>query len=286
MAFSLRKPKDDDNQALSVEETKQRFSLGGRKKGGADSHIGPIEVGVVLLPSRYADARRARRVTQVSIITGTLALSTIALASALIWRHTQELQVERDVLQARVDTLNAQQAALKEFQDQANKLNKVNNDLKAVMSSEVSWARMLNDLSMTVPPTTTLEGFSATIIPEAAANVASTVDPSLVPSDSKSEDPNAEPKPPVSIGDISIEGYSIEKYSPGVETVLARFDEVLSYSDVFLSSTSKTQTEGVIAGQSASTNGEVAKSEFSTAIKIGPAALTGRYRDGLPETGE
>lgn len=286
MAFSLRKPKDDDNQELSVEETKQRFALGGRKKSAADSPSGPIEVGVVLLPSRYADARRARRVTQASVITGTLAVSAIALASALIWRHTQELQVERDVLQARVDTLHSQQAALKEFQDQANKLSKVNNDLKTVMSSEVSWARMLNDLSMTVPATATLEGFSASITPEAAANVASTVDPSLVPSKTTEDDPNAEPKPPVSIGDISIEGYSIEKYSPGVETVLARFDEVLSYSDVFLSSTSKTQTEGVIAGQATSSNGEVDKSDFSTVIKIGPAALTGRYRDGLPETGE
>lgn len=286
MAFSLRKPKGDDNEELSVEETKQRFSLSGRKKSTPDSFSGPIEVGVVLLPSRYADARRSRRVTQISVITGTLAISAIALASALVWRHTQELQVERDVLQARVDTLNSQQAALKEFQEQANKLNKVNGDLKAVMSSEVSWARMLNDLSMTVPATATLEGFSASIDPRSAAEVANTIDPSAVSSDKKSEDPNAEPKPPVSIGDISIEGYSIEKYSPGVETVLARFDEVLSYSDVFLSSTSKTEAEGVIAGQSATASGEVAKSEFTTAIKIGPAALTGRYRDGLPETGE
>ena len=285
MAFSLRKPKGDDAPESSAEETTPRFSLSRAKKTNQPSTMGPVEVGVVLLPPRYADARRARRVTQISIIAGTLCLSAIALGSALVWRQTQEMQVERDALQARVDTLNSQVAALKEYQEQANRLNKVNNDLKTVMASEVSWARMLNDLSMTVPATATLEGFSATIEPAAAAAAATTIDPSAVAKEG-SEDPNATPKPPISIGDISIEGYSIEKYSPGVETVLARFDEVLSYSNVFLSSTSKTEAEGVLSGQAASSNGEVSKSEFSTAIKIGPAALTGRYRDGLPETGE
>lgn len=285
MAFSLRKPKDDDNQEPSPsEESTSRFSLSRSKRTASASPIGQTDVGVILLPSRYADARRAKKVTQISVVAGTLALSAIALGSALVWRQTQEMQVERDALQARVDTLQSQVAALNEFQAQANRLNKVNQDLKTVMSSEVSWARMLNDLSMTVPGTATLEGFSASIDPVAATNVASSVDPSAVVSDQASDDPNAEPKPPISIGDISIEGYSIEKYSPGVETVLARFDEVLSYSDVFLSSTSKTETEGVVDGQSS--GGDVTKSEFSTAIKIGPAALTGRYRDGLPETGE
>ncbi|WP_336249591.1 hypothetical protein [Stomatohabitans albus] len=287
MAFSLRKPKGDDapdqSPSQPSEETTTRFSLG-RKKHTVP--VGPTSVGVILLPPRYADARRSKRVLQISIIAGTLCISAMALGSALVWRHTQEMIAERDAQKVRVDTLQSQVTALNEFKAQADRLANANDNLKLVMSSEVSWARMLNDLSMTVPATATLEGFSANIEPAAAYAVSTSNDPSVVPSEGATPDPNEPPKPPISIGDISIEGYSIEKYSPGVESVLARFDEVLSYSDVFLSSTSATKAEGVLAGSASTTVEELTKSQFSTNIKIGPAALTGRYRNGLPETGE
>lgn len=283
MAFSLRKPKDGDGIEQSPESTTSRISLK-RKKDTTPS--GPVTVGVVLLPPRYAEAKRSRRVTQISLVAGTLCLSAIALGSALVWRNTQEITAERDAMQARVNTLQSQVTALNEFKAQADRLASANKDLTAVMSSEVSWARMLNDLSMTVPATATLEGFNASIDVIAAANLAASVDPSAVETDKPSESISEPPKPPVSIGEINIEGYSIERYSPGVETVLARFDEVLSYSDVFLSSTSATKADGVLSGQAPATSGELTKSQFSTNIKIGTAALTGRYANGLPETGE
>lgn len=283
MAFSFRKRKPAEEATPLGETTAPIPVVAGTPSVQAP---GPVAVnynnpavGVVLLPPRYGLARRSRRLAQLSVVLGTLVISGMALGSAVVWRQTQEVTAARDVLQVRVNTLQSQVNTLQEYSEQAERLSRANSDLKLAMGPEVSWARVLNDLAMTVPSTAALERFDASLDVTAARNAATT----YVPGSEKEN--GAEDEPKQSIGTLSMSGYSINRYSPGVETVLTQFMDVQSYSSVFLPSTKR---EELVGARLAVDDPDVrfdGKYTFDLKIDISPAALTGRYRNGLPEVG-
>jgi hypothetical protein len=157
---------------------------------------------------------------------------------------------ERDVAQAEVARLQAEVAGLRHFRELADELESRNAVLTAAMANEIGWARVLNDLSLAFPGTSSMQSLSAL-----------TPDPD--------PDPGAIDFGPA-VGSMTFTGYSIERYAPGVEAVLIEFDKVRAFFHPFLSSASR---------------GEIGTTEVTTftgSVQLDDEAYTRRYDEGLP----
>jgi hypothetical protein len=118
------------------------------------------------------------------------------------------------------------------------------------MADEVGWARVLNDLSLAFPGTSSLQSLSA------------------VTQDPEQLDGTVDFGP--AIASMSFTGYSIERYAPGVEAVLIEFDKVRAFFNPFLSTASR----GDIGATEVTT--------FTGSVQLDDEAYTRRYDEGLP----
>jgi cell division protein FtsB len=210
-----------------------------------------MSVRVNLLPQEVHTARAGRRATNVTIL---LVLLFVALLGGLYVLKLQEIQQaeeERDAVQAEVDRLEAEVASLEQFRQLADELEARNAILASAMAREVSYARLLNDMSLAFPANASLRTLQVT-----------------------AQDP-ADAPGGVSFGDsvaiIAYNGYSVERYAPGVETVIIEFDKV---DHLFATYLTAAQTEEV---------GDTEVTGFSGTVQVDDDAYTQRYADGLPE---
>lgn len=210
---------------------------------------------VNLLPKEIEERARARRTTSWAI--GAVAAYAALLGLLYIAKlgDLNAARTDRDNAQAAVAQLQAELADLEEFADLDRQLTARNQLLAAAMATEISWARVLNDLSLTFPPSSSLLSMTAEADGAGAAGVAGTAP----------ANPNSE-----SVGSVTFDGYSVERYAPGVERVLVKFDEVQTFFNAYLSEAQETPRGGTeVTG-------------FSGTMQLNDEAYTGRYVDGLP----
>ncbi len=164
---------------------------------------------------------------------------------------------ERDQAQADVARLQAQLNALEPFRRLAQQVEARNNVLAAAMATEISWSRVLNDLSLTFPPNASLLTLSATQPTAEDAGQTGETEAGAV-----------------ALGEVvttvEFSGYSVERYAPGVEGVLLRFDEVRGFFNSYLATA---------AAEERATTGVT---NFNGSVQLGREAYTGRFAEGLP----
>ena len=209
---------------------------------------------VNLLPREIEQRARARRTTSWAI--GAVAAYAALLGLVYIAKlgDLNAARADRDNAEATVAALEAELATLQEFAELDRQLTARNNLLSASMATEISWARVLNDLSLTFPPSSSLLQLTGEAAGADATGAAGT-DPN----------PNSE-----SIATVTFSGYSVERFAPGVERVLVKFDEVDTFFNPYLS-------EAVEAPR-----GETDVTTFAGSMHLTDDAYTGRYADGLP----
>jgi hypothetical protein len=209
-----------------------------------------MSVQVNLLPPEVGQRARARRVTYVTV--GVLLLYVAALATVYLLKVTtvNELRAERDDLQAQVALLEARRAELQQYAQLAAQLDSRNQLLSEAMRTEISWSRVLNDLSLAFPATGSMETLAAASAELEAQPGAIDFGPS--------------------VAEMRFTGYSVEHYAPGVESVLVKFDEVRSFFNVYLSVAGRNDRQGTVA------------TEFNASTDLDDTAYTNRYANGLP----
>jgi hypothetical protein len=123
--------------------------------------------------------------------------------------------------------------------------------LTTAMGDEIAVARVLNDVSLSLPGTSSLTAL--TLSRDDAVPAAGEVDLGDT------------------VANLLLSGYSIERYAPGVEGVLLQFDQVSGLDLTYLNTAALAEiaTVGVTS--------------FDANGLLNDAIYTNRYAEGLPE---
>ena len=235
---------------------------------------------VNLLPPEVAERSRARRTAGVTV--GGVVVWAVVLGGVAFVKSgaVERARIERDDAQSTVRQLQAQVAGLQQFgRLEATRTARVNL-LSSAMATEISWSRVFNDLSLSFPQSASLLTLSARR-PEPAPGTAAappppTPEPTATPATpaaTPSPGPTAAPDTQVDqtpVATLTFTGYSVERFSPGIESVLLRFDDVRAFFDAYL-----TTAEGELRGATPVTG-------FEGTVQLSEDAFTRRYADGLP----
>jgi hypothetical protein len=208
-----------------------------------------MSVRVNLLPRELEERKAARRVTRLSALSVVLVVAILGLLYVMKLNELAEAEEAREVVRAEVAQLEARVAELEQYARLADELEARNALLVEAMRDEVSFARVLNDLSLAFPSSSSLVSLNANLQePTAPAGAG---EPSLV--------------------NLDINGYSVERYAPGVETVLVEFDKVPIFFHSFVSTAGLEEI------------GDTDVTSFTGSVQLNEGSRTGRYDNGLPE---
>lgn len=208
-------------------------------------------VSVNLLPRELAERLHARRVGQYTVGAVVLLIALMGAGYALRLAEVGRAEQARDEAQVEVTRLETELAKLAEYGTLADLMESRNTLLASAMEREIAFSVVLNDLSLAFPANASLQRLTITA-EEPAPAVAGTIDFGE------------------SVARAEFGGYALERYAPGVETVLVDFDRAHAFFNTFLTTASK----------SAIADTEV--TDFSGTVALDRDAYTGRYADGLP----
>ncbi len=216
-----------------------------------------MSVRVNLLPREFEERSRARRMAALGVL---VVLVWVALLAVLLLAKLSavgDARETRDAAQARVNQLQAEVDALAAFQQLADQVNANNEVLIAAMGGEVSWSTVMNNVALTMPTTSSLTALDGELIDVLAGQA-------------PGGDVFVENDLP-DVGFLTLNGYSVERFAPGVEAILLRFGEVESFFQQFLSDATADDISGV------------GVTTFTAEVRLDEGSRTGRYVDGLPE---
>ena len=207
---------------------------------------------VNLLPREIAERARTRRTASWTIFG--VALFAVALLGLYFLKAGQVNQAEddRNAAQDEVTRLEAQKATLQQFADLDAEVKERNTLLAAAMATEISWARAMNDLALTFPASSSLTALTAAMQGVDTERATTTTNN------------------PRAIASMAFEGYSVERFAPGVERVLLKFSDVGMFFNSYLTTAA------------VELRNQTPVTAFDGSLLMSPAARTGRYANGLP----
>lgn len=213
-----------------------------------------MSVRVNLLPREALDRARARRLV---FFSGVALVGWVVVLAAIYLVLVDAVNDARDIVEAEeleVARLEAELERLQPFAELAAALEARNKLLAAAMVEEVSWVRVLNDVAVTFPGSSSLRSLDAAVAggPEADG---------------------ADDEPAALVGRVRVTGYSVERYAPGLELLLLQTGQAATLTDAYLETAEREEigTDEVTA--------------FEGRARIEAEAYSGRYRDGLPDGG-
>jgi len=239
-----------------------------------------MEVRVDLLPPEVGERLARRRVT---VLTGSLLGLWILVLGGLFLLTLASVNSERqrrDAAQVETARLQGVVTELAPFGQLQVQLTEQNSILASAMGQEVSTAAVLNDLALTFPASASLRSLNLTLADPVAA--ATPAPPAPVPgaAPAPAPSPGATPPPaasaapavppPGAVGVLTFDGYSTERYDPGVQSILVQTDQADRLEGLYVTAA---QEEDITGTQVTS---------FSGSADVAPTAATNRYRAGLP----
>ena len=210
---------------------------------------------VNLLPREIELRAQARRTASWTVAGVALFAALLLVVYLAKLGAVNDARAERDETQATVDDRREELASLEEFAQLEREVTNRNALLSGAMATEISWARVLNDLALTFPPSSSMLSLEA--VAQGASAEGLTGQPPA--------NPNSR-----SIASVSFEGYSVEQFAPGVERVLLKFGEVDMFFNAYLAQA--TEDEEIRPGTIT----------FTGNLQLTEEARTGRYAQGLP----
>jgi hypothetical protein len=210
-----------------------------------------VSVRVNLLPGQVRERSTARRGSFLAALLVLLAIAGMAFLFLAKRGAVDDAIADRDAAHAEVNRLQAEVQALGQFQALADELAAGNGLLVTAMGDEIAVARVLNDVSLSLPSTSSLTALTLTR--------------------DETEATAGEPELGDAVANLLLSGYSIERYAPGVEGVLLQFDQVDGLVLTYLN-TAALADIATVQVTSFDANGLLTEEIF-----------TGRYAEGLPE---
>ena len=213
---------------------------------------------VNLIPGDVRRTSLVRRRALIAMI-GVLALwAVLAMVQWLQLRTVDDRVAERDQVAGRVALLQAQVDSLAVFQRMADDVTAGNQVLASAMGNEVSWAELLIDLSRGVPDDASFTNIEGQIV-EAPVNAATAPTNEVFINTDDTD-----------IGFFTVDGYTTDLFTPGVQELLRRFGAIDGFFQEYLSNA----TLGEVSGVDVTT--------FAAEVRLDDSARTGRYTEGLP----
>ena len=207
-----------------------------------------------LLPARHVERMATRRAAGFAAGGLVVLMVLLGLASLVQSAQLRQAERERDIEQARNVELQTRRKALAPFRQLSDGIVGRERLLTAAMETQVSWTDVLTSLSATFPSDASLTSLTAE---------------SLVPSFGAVPPVKSADKARV-IGSTTLKGYSVQKFTPGVERMLQLLEDVNGLSEPRLQ-------EGT-----AEKIGDRPVTTFDGSTFVDGAALSGRYAGGLP----
>lgn len=207
-----------------------------------------MSVRVNLLPRETFARQQARRQ---QALTGLAGLLLLVILGGVYWFQASRVSDARDELAAEeevVSELEAEVAALEEFDDLRDRREETEEAIRATLAGEVTFAGILQDLAAVMPSDAQIDTMAISL------------------SDVGTDETTGE----TTIGSMNLTGKTLTSHAPGVERFLLSLNKVVSFVDLHVNSSSLDDADDSIAS-------------FSVEGQIGPEVLTGRYADGLPE---
>lgn len=217
-----------------------------------------MSASVNLLPPEIEVRRRTRRLAVLTAGGVGIYVAALGLLYALKLGDVRQAEQARDQAGQQVAALQADLAQLQQFQTLNDELIARNSLLAGAMDTEVSFARTLNDLALSFPATASLRTLQLQLQQTGPVGAAPAAEPGAVNLGD-------------AIGTLTFEGYSIERYAPGVESVLLELGGVRSFFNSYLSGAGRESIE------------ETPVVNFSGTVQLDAQAYTQRYENGLPE---
>ena len=209
-------------------------------------------VRVNLLPREVAQERKGRRNVVVTVFLLVLFAGLLGGLYVLKQGDLRRAEQARDDARLQVAALQGELDRLAEFGLLADRLENRNSMLQTAMGGQIAWARLLNDLSLTFPGSSSLLTLTGS-----ATDLTQVAQPGSVDAGT-------------ALADVTFTGYSVERFAPGVETVLLEIDDVRALFNASL------------AVAAAEDRGTTEVTNFSGAVQLDEDALTKRYDAGLP----
>lgn len=181
-----------------------------------------------------------------------LLVAVLGVVQVLRLAEVSRAEAARDEALQQVALLQIQLDGLAGFRQLAELMESRNALLASAMEQEIAYSQVLNNLSLAFPANASLQ--SLTI---AAAT-------------SDGAPRTGEINFGEAVASAQFGGYSVERYAPGVETVLIDFDRVHTFFNTLLT----TASSSMIA--------ETEVTNFNGSVSLDRNAYTGRYADGLP----
>lgn len=216
-----------------------------------DLETAPTTVSVNLLPRELVERARARRITQYTIGGVLLFVGILGLAYFLRLGEVARAEETREEAAFEVARLESELTQLEEYRTLADLLENRSSLLTAAMENDIAFSTVLNNLSLVFPANASLTDLTLT-----AAGA-------VVPEQGQIDFGEA-----VATGEFT--GYSVERFAPGVETVILDLDRTPDFFNAFVTTATKEKREGT----------EV--TNFAGTVSLDSGAYTGRYADGLP----
>lgn len=210
-----------------------------------------MSVRINLLPSTIQERENERRANLLLALLVLLFIAGLVLIYFTKQASVDRAVADRDTAQEEVNDLQAQVQALAAFQELADELAAGNTLLTTAMGDEIAVARVLNDVSLSLPGTASLT--SLTLAREDAVETAGEVDLGDT------------------VANLLLAGYSIERYAPGVEGVLLQLDQVNGLVLTYLNTAAAAEIANV------------AITSFDANGLLTEQIYTNRYAEGLPE---
>lgn len=207
-----------------------------------------------LLPARYAERVLERRWARLVAVALVVLLGALALSGLNQSRRLRQTEKKRDVEQARNAALAARGRELVRFRQLADAVGGRERLLAAAMGTEVSWATLLSRLAQSFPADSSLTSITA----ESKLPAFGTLPPVKTGNEKSA------------IGTAALKGYSVEKFTPGVERLLRMLATVGGLSEPRLQ-------EGT-----AEEIGRRPVTNFEGNAFVDATALSRRYAQGLP----
>lgn len=209
---------------------------------------------VNLLPPELAIRRRLRRRAQLSV--ALLVLWVVALGGVYVLKLADVAEAEqaREDARGEVARLETELVSLDEYRVLSARIDARSELLSTAMADEISWARVLNDVSMTFPEDASMLTLAA------AANPREEGDPAEATID------NGSP-----VASVTFSGYSVDRLAPGIEGVVSDFEEAGGFVNSYLQMAQEAEI------------GTTDVTNFNGKLDLNDEALTHRYDNGLPD---
>jgi hypothetical protein len=212
-----------------------------------------MSVRVNLLPPEQARLSAERRRAFLALFSLGIWVVLLGLLFVVQLASTGNLREERDREQVEVARLDARVAELAPYAALARRLDGRTALLVSTMSEQISWSEVLNDLALVFPSNSSLLSLSAARGGDAPAAAGS---------------------PAVAlpgVGSVQFTGYSVERYAPGVESVLLGLDDADAFEQLYLSTAARTLIQQTLV------------TNFTGSGRLTDDVYTHRFDDGLPE---